>query len=90
MFENHRKSLIQHYIYNFSLFWSIWAVFENLKDKVKQCYQTGQKMMKNAKIKKIDSSETFWVIFKHCEFSNIGMFVLYYSVAVKDVQIQQN
>ena len=30
-------------------------VFENLKVKVKQCYQTGQKMMKNAKIVNLKS-----------------------------------
>ena len=31
---------------------SFWRVFENLKLAVKQCYQTGQKMVENAKIEK--------------------------------------
>ena len=38
--------------------------FENLKLAVKQCYQTGQKMVENAKIK--NSNGTFWIIFKQC------------------------
>ena len=54
VFENHRKSLIQHceqsYIYILSGQKLIknakngpfWRVFENLKLAVKQCYQTGQ------------------------------------------------
>ena len=43
----------------------IWRVFENLKLAVKQCYQTGQKLVENAKKLK-NTNETFWVIFKHC------------------------
>ena len=54
MFENHRKSLIQHcelrYVYILSGLKFIknpkngpfWRVFENLKLAVNQCYQTGQ------------------------------------------------
>ena len=47
VFENHRKSLIQHCERSeLSLLqkcpkWSFWRVFENLKLSVKQCYQTG-------------------------------------------------
>ena len=55
VFENHRKSLIQHfaseasYVYILSgqkllknaKKWSIWRVFENLKLAVKQSCQTG-------------------------------------------------
>ena len=54
VFENHRKSLIQHceqsYVYILSgqkliknaKNGSFWRVFENLKLAVKQCYQTDQ------------------------------------------------
>ena len=55
VFENHRKSLIQHcelqsYVYILSgqklsknaKNGPFWRVFENLKLAVKQCYQTGQ------------------------------------------------
>ena len=37
-----------------------------LKLIVKQCYQTGQKMVEMPKLNKLN--ETFWVIFKQCEF----------------------
>ena len=48
VFENHRKSIIQHcerseLCLHFE--WTKWAIlvnFENLKLVVKQCYQTGQ------------------------------------------------
>ena len=36
-----------------------------LKLIVKQCYQTGQKMVEMPKLNKLN--ETFWVIFKHCK-----------------------
>ena len=65
VFENQRKSLIQycegselllHFkeskVYQKCQKCSIWRVFENLKLMVKQCYQTGQKLVKNAKIRK--------------------------------------
>ena len=57
MFENHRKSIIQHcmvseasdvYILSGQKLiknaknCQFWQVFENLKLAVKQCYQTGQ------------------------------------------------
>ena len=50
VFENHRKSLNQHYdlcqlkwsIYSKCQKWSIWRVLVNLKFAVKQCYHTGQ------------------------------------------------
>ena len=66
MFDNHRKSLIQHaseasYVYILSGQKLIknakngpfWRVFEHLKLAVKQCYQTvliGQKLVESAKI----------------------------------------
>ena len=42
-----------------------WRVFENLKLAVKQCYQTGQKLMENAKIQKfkcviLSNFQTMW------------------------------
>ena len=65
VFENHRKSLIQyrkrselllHFkeskVYQKCQKCSIWRVFENLKLMVKQCYQTGQKLLKIAEIPK--------------------------------------
>ena len=51
MFENHRKSLIQHSERSEQLWQKFiknaknrqfWRLFENLKLAVKQCYQTGQ------------------------------------------------
>ena len=50
VFENHRKSLIQHCERSelrLHFEWNakngpFWRVFENLKLAVKQCYQTGQ------------------------------------------------
>ena len=50
VFENHRKSLIQHcerselrlHLIKNTKNGPIWRVFENLKLAVKQCYQTGQ------------------------------------------------
>ena len=47
VFENHRKSLIQHSERGQKLIKNakngpIWRDFENLKLAVKQCYQTGQ------------------------------------------------
>ena len=44
--------------------WTKWSI-EKLKLPVKKCYQTGQKLVESAKIKK--SNATFWVIFKHCD-----------------------
>ena len=43
----------------------IWQVFENLKLAVKQCYQTGQKLVENAKIQKfkcdiLGDFQTMW------------------------------
>ena len=65
VFENHRKSLIQHCERSeLRLHFSgqkliknaknglFWRFFENLKLAVKQCYQTGQKLVENAKIGK--------------------------------------
>ena len=51
-----------------------WRVFENLKLAVKQCYQTGQKLVENAKTKKFQNA-TFWLIFKHCGLSAKGFFL---------------
>ena len=50
VFENHRKSLIQHcerselrlHFEWTKVNYKFWRVFENLKLAVKQCYQTGQ------------------------------------------------
>ena len=39
---------------------SFWRVFENLKLAVKQCYQTGQKLVENAKIKKTQMRHFEW------------------------------
>ena len=76
VFENHRKSLIQHcepsYVYILSgqkllksaKNGSFWRVFDKLKLAVKQCYQTGQ--FNRSKIGGKLKNATFWVIFKHC------------------------
>ena len=60
MFENHRKSLIQHCertkVYQKCPNGPFWRVFENLKLAVKQLpdrsFLIGQKLVENAKIKK--------------------------------------
>ena len=64
VFENHRKSLIQHckqsYVYIMSRqkfikntkIGQFWRVFENLKFAVKQCYQIGHFWWKTPKIEK--------------------------------------
>ena len=80
VFENHRKSLIQHcerselrlhFEWTKSLLKStkydqFWRVFENLKLAVKQCYQTGQISRTKIGVKCRNSNATFWVIFKQC------------------------
>ena len=80
VFENHRKSLIQHcerselrlhFEWTKSLLKStkydqFWRVFENLKLAVKQCYHTGQISRTKIGVKCRNSNATFWVIFKQC------------------------
>ena len=59
VFENHRKSLIQHCERSELRLHFEWKKFlKNAKNS-----QFGQKILENAKIE----NETFWVIFKHCE-----------------------
>ena len=61
VFENHRKSLIQHCERSELRLHFEWKKFlKNAKNS-----QFGQKILENAKIE----NETFWVIFKHCEWS---------------------
>ena len=43
-----------------------WRVFEKLKLTVKQCYQTGQFYKTKIGWKKLNSNETYLVIFQHC------------------------
>ena len=57
VFENYKKSLIQKLREELILKWSILRVKESMKIRAKQCYQTSQKLVEDAKIGNL--SETF-------------------------------